>query len=37
MNIPESFIIIGIVIAVPVTGIVAALIASRIPANTPDT
>ena len=36
MNIPESFILIGIVTAIPVTGIVAALIAARIPANTPD-
>lgn len=36
MNIPESFVIIGIVTAIPVAGIIAALIATRIPATTPD-
>jgi len=37
VNIPESFIIIGIVTAIPVAGIVASLIATRVPATTPDT
>lgn len=36
VNIPESFILIGIVTAIPVAGIVAALIAARVPANRPD-
>ena len=36
MNIPESFILIGIVTAIPVAGIVAAVIAARVPANRPD-
>ena len=34
--IPESFILLGVVLAIPVLGIVAALIASRIPARRPD-
>lgn len=37
MSIPESFIIIGIITAIPVAGIVASLIATRVPATTPDT
>ena len=37
MNIPESFILIGIVTAIPVAGVIAALIAARIPANRSDT
>lgn len=37
MNIPESFILIGIVTAIPVAGLVAALIAARVPANRADT
>jgi hypothetical protein len=34
--IPDSFVLLGIVLAIPVLGIVAALIASRIPSRRPD-
>jgi hypothetical protein len=35
-TIPDSFILMAIVLAIPAIGIVAALIASRIPARRPD-
>lgn len=37
MNIPDSWIVIGIVTAVPVAGVIAALIAARVPADRADT
>lgn len=37
MDIPESWILIGIVTAIPVAGVIAALIASRFPADRADT
>ncbi|MFQ5529587.1 MAG: hypothetical protein ACE5FP_04495 [Gemmatimonadota bacterium] len=35
-NIPESFILIGIITAIPVAGVIAALIAARLPSNRAD-
>jgi len=35
-NIPESFILIGIITAIPVAGILVALIAARIPSKRAD-
>jgi hypothetical protein len=35
-NIPESYILIGIITAIPVVGVVAALIAARIPSKRAD-
>ena len=37
MNIPDSWILIGIVTAIPVVGVIAALIAARVPADRADT
>lgn len=37
VNIPDSWILIGIVTAVPVAGVIAALIAARVPADRADT
>jgi len=37
VNIPASWILIGIVTAIPVAGVIAALVASRVPANRSDT
>ncbi len=35
-NIPESFILIGIITAIPVVGVIAAIVAGRIPSSRPD-
>lgn len=35
-SIPESFIIIGIITAIPVVGVIAALVAARIPSKRAD-
>lgn len=37
VNIPESWILIGIVTAIPVAGLIAALIAAKVPSNRADT
>jgi hypothetical protein len=36
VHIPESWILIGIVTAIPVAGLVACLIAARLPSERPD-